>query len=49
MKPEDYKKYIKRMLERINDERDLSWIYAAVHRKFLKYGEDEAILDERKD
>lgn len=38
MTPEQYKKYIRKMLEEINDERDLERIYAIVHIKFLNSG-----------
>lgn len=38
MTPEQYKKYIRRMLEEINDERDLERIYAIVHIKFINSG-----------
>lgn len=38
MTPEQYKKYIRRMLEEISDERDLERIYAIVHIKFINSG-----------
>ena len=38
MTAEKYKKYIGKMREEIDDERDLSRIYAIVHRKFINSG-----------
>lgn len=38
MTAEKYKKYIGKMLEEIDDERDLSRIYAIVHIKFINSG-----------
>lgn len=36
MTVEQYKKYIIEMLDKIDMEKDLSRIYAIVHRKFIK-------------
>lgn len=38
MTPEQYKKHIRKMLEEINDKRELERIYAIVHRKFINRG-----------
>lgn len=38
MTTEKYKKYIREMLEEIDDERDLARIYAIVHIKFINSG-----------
>lgn len=46
MTSEEYKKYIIEMLKSINTEKDLSQIYATVHRKFINRRLEEC---ERKD
>lgn len=41
MTPEEYKKYIIKMLKYIDSEKDLSQIYTIVHRKFIKRRPEE--------